>query len=296
MSCRTIVRLIFYCLIASVPAGLTSCEKFEGDQTIPAYISIDSIYLQTNYGEQGSSSHSITDVWVYVDEEFIGAFQMPARFPVLKAGEHKLKILPGIKRNGISATRTNYPFYKAVEKTIQLVEDSTLALGIQKTSYEPTTEFYILEDFEGLGMVLDTTPRSDVPVMLSLNTDTLTFEGNHSGLIELTEDGSFFECVNNKDYTIPYQPVFMELNFNTNNVFAVGVFLYGSSIAQVPVLYLNPTGGKWKKVYVDLTNALNSITGSQKFRIFFGATKETGVEKARIAIDNIKVISRDITQ
>ena len=52
-------------------------------------------------------------------------------------------------------------------------------------------------------------------------------------------------------------PVYMELNFRTTCPFTVGVYLYGfTTIAQEPVLTLNPTGGKWKKIYIDLTTAL----------------------------------------
>src|ERR1039457_4232719 len=98
---------IFYLLLFSTQ----SCEKFSGDQTIPAYLKIDSIYITTKTETQGSASHSITDAWVYVDDQFIGAYQMPARFPVLKEGKHKVEVFAGIKKDGIAATRTPYPFY-----------------------------------------------------------------------------------------------------------------------------------------------------------------------------------------
>jgi len=91
--------------------------------------------------------------------------------------------------------------------------------------------------------------------------------------------------------------VYMELHFNTNIAVAVGVFLYGySSIVQTPVVYLNPTEGKWKKIYIDLTNALNSQTGMVNFRIFFNAIQPAGVINAEIRLDNIKVLTRDLSK
>jgi hypothetical protein len=82
---------------------LFSCNKFDGDQTIPSYIHIDKITVVDNPTlNEGSLSNKITDAWVYVDEELIGAFELPATFPVLKKGKHKISIHPGIKLNGIS--------------------------------------------------------------------------------------------------------------------------------------------------------------------------------------------------
>ncbi len=93
---------------------LTSCYKFDGDQTIPAYLKIDTVLLKTYYPEQGSNSNAIKDVWVYVNDQQIGAFELPAMFPVLAMGNQKLEIRPGIKVNGISSTRAPYPFYKPI--------------------------------------------------------------------------------------------------------------------------------------------------------------------------------------
>jgi hypothetical protein len=109
--------------------------------------------------------------------------------------------------------------------------------------------------------------------------------------------GTMFECVNKTDFVIPSAPVFMELHFKTNNQVAVGVFLYGySQIVQTPVVYLSNTNGMWKKIYIDLTNALNSETGMVNFRIFFNAIQSAGVEHAEIQLDNIKVLTRNLSK
>ena len=49
----------------------TSCDKFQGDQTVPAYLSIDSISFVTDNDLQGTDNQKIADVWVYVDDEII---------------------------------------------------------------------------------------------------------------------------------------------------------------------------------------------------------------------------------
>ena len=134
---RYFVFLFFLILIMS------SCEKFSGDQTVPAYLSIDSIYLTTNYYSQGTTSQRITDAWVTVDNVFIGAFELPAKFPVLKTGNHKVKIWPGIKKNGISATRISYEYYNPIETELKFAADSTTRIGTVKTTYLGTTLFFM---------------------------------------------------------------------------------------------------------------------------------------------------------
>ena len=272
---------------------ITSCEKFKGDQTNPAYISIDSIYLKTSSSVQGSSSASIVDAWVYIDNNLIGAFQLPARFPVLNKGTHNLKILPGIKLNGIAATRTIYPFFTPIEMEVELTEGETTAIGVQMTNYFSSTVFDLIEGFEGISIALDTTNRSEVALMLTGPGDSLTFEGKHSGMVQMDTLNQFFECVNDKDFVIPFAPVFMEMNFRTNNVFVVGIFLYSTtSIQQVPIIYLNPTNYTWKKIYINLTNSLNAYPGMQKFRIFISAIQTSSETDALILFDNIKVVTR----
>ncbi|MBN1198247.1 MAG: hypothetical protein JXA23_02765, partial [Bacteroidales bacterium] len=138
-------------------AIFSGCEKFKGDQTIPAYITIDSIYLSTSPSIQGSASAAITDAWVFINDVQIGTFQLPARFPVLHQGTQTVKVLPGIKQNGVAATRASYPFFAPVEITVELNELDTAALGVLKTTYISTTVFDMIEGFEGVTLLLDTT-------------------------------------------------------------------------------------------------------------------------------------------
>ena len=272
----------------------TSCEKFSGDQTIPAYLSIDSIYLQTDFQEEGTTSQNITDAWVYVDDILIGTFQMPARFPVLFQGVHDLTVIPGIKRNGIASTRTTYPFYNAITKSVKLVPDSTLPAGVLKTTYMSTTVFTWKESFDNVAVSMDTTRQSKVALELTPSGSPLTFEGIHSGLIQMNDTNNFFEIVTHNYFKIPSAPVYLEMNFNTNNVFQAGVIIYTSDYIsyQTPILNLAPTNGAWKKIYIDLTTTLNSYLNSTSYKLFLGGYKESGVSNATIMIDNLKIVTR----
>lgn len=276
----------FLCALAS------SCEKFTGDQNVPAYISIDSISLKTEYYKQGTASHLITDAWVYVDDDFLGAYELPARFPVLKSGKHTVRILPGIKKNGIAATRNNYEYYSPVQKVVNLSQDSTSKITAS-TTYQTTTSFVWMEDFEDVSITLDTTSRSDVGIKLTPDGSPLRFEGNHSGMVMLDSIHDFFECQTHYEYIIPYAPVYLELNFNTSNSLTIGVVTYGyTTLYQTPIITLNSTNGVWKKIYIDLTNTLNAYSGMLKYRVYLGTFKDNGLAQSTILFDNFKVVTR----
>ena len=292
MTCRRPFRLLLLSSLFFLLQIFTSCEKFSGDQEIASYLKIDSISFSTDYTVQGSASHSITDAWVYVDGELIGTFPLPANLPVLKQGSHVVKILPGIKKDGIAATRINYPFYNTIEKTVNLIPDGSTSIVGTSTVYNSQTNFMWQEDFEGATISLDTTPRSSVGIRKTIPGSPLTFEREHSGIVEMDSTGAFFECLSHQSFNIPNSEVFLEMDFNINNHLTVGIMVYTGSVRyQVPIITLFDTGGKWKKIYIDLTTSLNAYLGANKFQVVFGNYKEETVSYAQILLDNIKLLS-----
>lgn len=291
MMYRRMIR--FTCGLCILFLIASSCEKFSGDQTVPAYLKIDSIYLSASYYTEGTSSHRITDAWVYVNDEFLGAYELPARLPVLKSGKQQLKIWPGIKKNGIAATRVSYEFYTPVTRVIDLVPDSTVSMGVVKTTYQSSALFLWKEDFENISISLDTTDRSTAHIERTASGSPFTFEGNHSGMVVLDSAHNFIECQTHSEYTIPASPVFLEMNFNTSNSLVVGVFTYGSTLLyQTPIITLNPTNGQWRKIYIDLSTTLNAYSGMTSFRVYFYAFKDAGLKQSSILFDNFKAVTR----
>jgi hypothetical protein len=291
MICRKLLPILSFLLFLLLLLEQTSCEKFTGSQTIPAYLKIESIHLTTEYSTQGTANNNIVDAWVYIDGELIGTFQLPATFPVLKQGTHSLQVLAGVKKDGIATTRISYPFYQTVTKTINLVPDKVLDVGTLTTTYSSKTKFIWKEDFEGAALTLDTISGSTEKIKLTANDDTLTLEGNHSAIIKLDTVGATLDCVSKTTYTIPSSGVFMEMNFNLNAPLTVGVYVTALGIInETPIMTLNPTNGVWKKIYIDLTDILNAYSGATTFRVYLYEQNTTG-DHERILLDNIKVLS-----
>lgn len=276
-----------------VVAMLPSCEVINPEEGIPSYIRIDTITLSTNYTVEGTTSHKITDAWVYVDDQLIGTYELPAIIPVLKSGSHDILINAGIKMNGISATRIPYPFYAPFEITTELFSDSIITLQ-PNVNYYPNTTFVWKEDFESPGYTLETTDNSDTSINRVSNSANV-FEGTSSGLFVMRNPPQLlFECKTINEYPLPKggTPVFLELNYKCNNHFSIGIFANeaGGSITQVPqTIQINPSEN-WNKIYVNLTNEVSLFSTAINYNIYFGVIPLLENPQPEVYVDNIKLI------
>lgn len=281
-----------YTLILPVLVFLVSaCEKEKSEAEIPSYIHIDSISLVTNYSLQGSNSQNISDAWVYVNNKLIGAYELPATLPVLESGPQTVEVLPGIKVNGIAATRSVYPLYTRYRTEVDLKVDEVVTIQPQVT-YQTWATIPWFEDFEtGAPSFIETT-RSDT-IMYRTNEADQVFEGNKSGIVTLTSEKDFFEATTDQLFVLPHtdKAIFIEMDFKTNNIVSVGLFAHeGTNLIQRPLVHLNNTNNEWKKIYINLTSAVNDSPNANAFSFFIGIQKEDGVEQAVCLFDNLKLV------
>tara|TARA_R110001592_G_scaffold187646_1_gene432431 strand:+ start:748 stop:1557 length:810 start_codon:yes stop_codon:yes gene_type:complete len=260
---------------------LISCNKQELEAKIPAYISINNFTLSTTPA-QGSSSQKITDAWVYLDQELIGVFELPARFPVVKEGSFKLDVYPGVKENGIAERRERYLFYNTYSTQVQLEKNKTIEIT-PSTTYNSGTTFYWMEDFESASLPFLYNTISDT-VMNKTTTDV--FEGDFAGRVVMTPSMDFFECFTPGFSSLPRydKTIFMELNFKTNQPVLMGIY---ADSDQIGLLYLNTTSS-WNKIYINITEAIQTRPSASEYKIFFGFENKVGTPE--FMIDNLKII------
>ena len=287
------IRLI---IVLALSLIVNSCDK-GSEEDIPSYIRLG--HITFNSEGQGTSSAKISDAWIYIDNEFIGAFELrdsTTTIPILQSGKHQLTIYPGIKMNGIAATRVPYTFYTTITKEINLVRDSVLNLGNLSVKYSAKTVFEWQEDFEQSAISIDTTARSSYKLERTTDPDLIFHQpgdvNEASGIALIPSDTSIFECVSHDAFELPVNgtDVFLELNYKTNNAVTVGLFVYTSAkTIQESLLVLNRNTA-WNKIYINLTAALVNHQDATNFRIFFGVVKESDVADARFLVDNIKLV------
>ena len=144
-----------------------SCRKFEGDQTVPAYIKIDSLYLDTDYANEGENTTNISTVWIYVNGDLEGIYELPVFAPILARDQNTLTLSAGINLNGISSTRVPYPLYEPITQEVIFQENKVLRINdsaelTARTTYYDNCIFVWTEDFEDPSVSLDSIPPSSV--------------------------------------------------------------------------------------------------------------------------------------
>ncbi len=290
------IPLLFLVLFGWTLAG---CYKFEGAQTIPAYLKIDSLFLQTVYARQGENTQKITDVWVFVDDQQIGVFELPALFPVLASGKHKLELRAGIKLNGISSTRVPYPFYQPiVYNDFTFYPDSIQNLGTLSTTYYDNLTFAWIEDFETPNNSLQVSSDSDTTLVRTQPANNpvawLSDYSRYSGMVTLTSDRPHFDASTFNAYHLPQMgaPVLLELNFKTDNYLTVGLVVREASrYIKYPLVILNYSAS-WSKIYINLGPTVSKYTKALDFKVYFAADKRTDSDTTHIYLDNLKLIYR----
>lgn len=299
-----VYNLLSILLIAGI-VTTTGCYKFKGDQTIPAYISIDGINLDTYYPEEGSNSSEIVDIWVYVDDALLGVFEFPegdssaAIFPVLAEGKHKLEIRPGIKLNGISSTRVPYPFYKPIIfEEFDFIPETVQSLGYLTTSYFPGLKFVWMEDFEQSEISIESTSWSDTTIKRTEPENNpiafLSPYSRYSGVIDITSDSNEYGGTSYNSFEVqkPGTIIIMELNFKTDNFLTVGLLIRDNlTVVEKGLLILNHTN-TWKKIYINLGANLSLHPTAIDYKIIFRTGLESGSSSAQILLDNIKIVHR----
>jgi hypothetical protein len=268
-----------------------SCE-INPDKQIPSYIHIDRMSLKTDYPSQGTNRAEITDAWVYVDNEFMGAYELPVTLPVLLAGPHTVTLKPGIIANDNVLTRNPYVFLTEKSLSATLRPGQVLNIPDQEVSYIPSAKFAWKEDFEA-GNSLDSTSKT-LAGMTVTSDSSKVYEGSSSAVVYLDNSKNFFEYRTNNRFVLPQNvPVYLELNYSSDNDFYAGLFinyLSGASEGQQVIQLLKSTGGAWKKVYISLRGLISYQVNPKSFDVFFGGIKTSSAATGYIFLDNIKLI------
>jgi hypothetical protein len=280
--------VILFCWIA-----FQGCDLINRDEEMPAYIAIDSIRLNANSALQGTSSSKITDAWIYVDDNLIGAFELPCSIPVLASGQHKVSIGAGVLVNGLTALRAPYPFYRFYSENNVNLNVGEIRKIEPVVTYFDSLQFAFMANFDDLsGSKLEAAGASDTTIALTSNPE-LVFEGAGSMIAALYRDSGFIEFQMVEPVELPKQgtTVYLELNYKTSHILNVGLKANYTSSGTVsaPLVSLNPSV-EWNKIYINLTRQVSQQVNAANYRVYFYAPKPAGSGKMELFIDNMKIV------
>ena len=238
---------------------------------------------------QGSDSSKIIDAWVYSNDSVIGGFRVPATVPIIGFGNMRISVLGGVAENGNFANPQIYPFFDKYETTIANRPGKTDTVR-PVFRYSAITSFALLENFEQ-GNTFGEDIDKNTLTSLQSTTET-AFTGNSCGKISLDAVNNVCR-VGSRQLTLlrSRSQIWAELNYKSNNTFAIGVIGYRDTIpligAQEKVVVA--PRGNWNKIYINLTQELKTLNVSQ-YRLIISASKDAAVASPLIYVDDVKIL------
>lgn len=279
---------------------LLSCDR-EKEQ-IPSYIHISDFEFTTNpNNSEGLATSDIVSAKIFINGAEIGNFELPGTFPVIAQGNCKIEIFPNVKENASSNSQKYYKVYTSYLDTVDLKPGQVDSIK-PKCVYRSNTVFKWMEDFEDQAISLaksglNNTYDSLVCIPVSTPGVDQPFSGSSfCGYVEAKSDSFVvFERSTLNAYTdLPVlgSDVYVELDIKSNVSFQIGVYTYLSAgTDQSPVLVVNPTGGEWKKIYVNLKPQIGDLAAGTPVRLFFGFYKDDNdTQDKKVYIDNLKLV------
>lgn len=297
------LKTVVYTLFIGAFFFLSSCNRDNLEATVPGYLVIDT--FNVNYSEANRTGRgliNISDAWVYVNDDIQGVFELPARIPLTDVGEGQtITIGPGIKVNGIAATRDEYQFYqRAVFQDIDITADSVFKLT-PTIDYYSTTEFPLLENFESSILAFDSIPGyGDVTIDRVRLDENDPYLERYVGYIRLNSSEPDVKIIS-QYYSLPGSgsPVYFEIDYRCNARYVIGLAIQPSSGSayDYPIMWVNPTNNNgssepvWNKIYLDLTD---QISFADEDALYFGititATHTTSLDSSYFYFDNMKLV------
>lgn len=290
-------------LLLALMVLFVQCDEFKGEQEIPAYVKIEGFNLVENPElgipqEEDFLTSDIRDVWVYVDNDFVGAFPLPCSVPILKQGRHKVDIRPGVLYNGMHATREAYPFYTTIVDTLDLVPGKEIVFPRKDIMYNAEKSqfpnlYELFEDpYPNFQLATNAAEETEKMAMV-VSSDSVRY-GNACGAIYYNSNGKNKYITIDSIYCTNKNGTVLEIDYHSNIPFEVGVYgkrTTASASEYVSAIRLNPNAEKgWQKVYVLLNKVWGMLDYPVYYKFYFEAFNPEEKTNTFIHIDNVKVV------
>jgi hypothetical protein len=265
-----------------------SCKKTFKPANDAYFITTNNVQIVSQPG-QGFTSHKITDLWIYTNGWFRGVYPIGSNMPImLSDGKAVIDVFAGIKNNGISTTRINWPLYEPIKLDTVVGAGENIIRNFA-FKYKSAVVFKWLESFELPGFSLIRSSSSDTTYKIHTN-DADVFEGNKSIEFGLAGSALSAQLESAVSHSLPLGAesgnVYLEVDYKCNSTFTIGVTSNGAYTEAVTV---NPKES-WNKIYVQLSNAINTDNSTPYKKIIFRVRRDQTISEQKIYLDNIKLV------
>ena len=191
--------------------------------------------------------------------------------------------------------RLRYPFFTSWDGVTDLAREGTTVVSPQ-TSYIPEAELWI-EAFEDVFARLNVSDDSDTTLIRYVpaeNPGLLFLDDSPCGGFKLEGTRDHMRLYTDEDYLVNGGPVFLELDYRSNVVLAVGaLFSVGGTLGSSELVYVTPTLKSdgtmpWNKIYIDLSTVFNAPVSDRD--VYIDVLLPSGQSSAEVFIDNFKLV------
>ncbi|MBQ7735328.1 MAG: hypothetical protein IJT61_05255 [Bacteroidales bacterium] len=243
------------------------------------------------------ASQNFPDAWVMVNGKDLGTWELPCKIPVLAKENATVQIFPGVKLNGVSTSRPRYPFTDANKQTINLKPSEITKISSIPVKYYSTTAFKVVENFE----------RDYNGYFAAEDSNGVNFEHiydmdnptNRIGMISLEDSVMDFNVHTSAlRFNSDVQYVFLEMDYRCDvenaQIYAGVLITKPTTVVATdePLVVVNASP-KWKKIYINLTQAVlrNHISEAVSYRVYLSGGRSDSTP-IHYYFDNIKVVYR----
>lgn len=281
-------------ILAIITLLFSSCEKFNPDEPIPAYIYIPNVNV-TNENLVGSTNnHDIKDIWITPNGENARPYELPALIPVITNDTQNIIFESGIYKDGMQNAHLVYTFLTPIDTNLGLTPGE-IDTFIPDFHYRDNADIEVLleVDFEDNNNVFE--PYADQINNLRIVSGENVIDGNRSGAIFVNSENPTVYIVTSElfEFDVINKLVMLEIEYKSNTYFSIGstkIDNQGNRTIISRFVTLRPTNGEVKKAYIHLQNNFSGLSG-ERYQLLFGSIEEEGgVPNGEIFVDNIKLI------
>jgi len=284
-------RLVYFVLLCCLFFLGNSCNVINPTEPVPTYIHIDSFIFEKNPSVNLSTSHQITSVWVYYNNNNIGNFDLPCTIPIITSGTGMLQLAPAVANDGLNNIVYLYPFYTV--DTFTLVPQPGKVV-----THEPKTEYYSdvvvnhLTNF-AFGITNFALVAGDRPVQAAY-ADSLQFEGLPTGEVKLLAvgDSSVDSCIDTLNIPSDGSEAYIEFNYKSTVPFAVGLSGTLTNLIYGSPFYLGGAypSDQWQKFYLYVSQFTQKYP-STYYTFYLHVSLGAGQTSGRLLIANLQLIT-----
>lgn len=258
-----------------------SCRKAASD--IPFYLKCDSATVAP--GSFGIANTGIYGLYITVESDDRGRWQLPFNMPILKDGLKTMVVTPMVKMNNLSTRFVDYPLLNPKLVDVNMVRGKTLDT-ILSFDYATGVSLILNEDMESA-------------LNFSASTKSAVARNGSSSMMlqaDFTSIDSSATSFFNKPLAFNFEKTtFLEFDYYMPEGILAPALAYTDASGNTKLMfgesYLNKNTN-WTHVYFNYTYIIDRIGKSGLFTPVFIITPPKGVTGSIAYIDNVRILEK----